>query len=328
MSTTRSNEVFNNTTLALFEALSKISDPRKKRGVRHNVHSILKLVILGFCSRLVCLEHIVEFATHCWESIKGPLGFTRNRPPDATTIGRVLKRIDREELEEIFREWVSSKVYGKEIDASVDGKALRNVCDEKGNPIYMVNVFAHDVQMVLAQEEIPEKKGESTTFRSMLEGLFNKYPGLRLLTGDAAFNGRDLCKEIARLGKHYLVQIKGNQKQVYKILQLHFDEEKQDRAPDAKSVEKKVSEKTIVRELWICNGFTVDYIRENLNYPAFLQVGYLRKRTYLKNSLISQEHHYGVTSCSKSELSPEKFMDKTRKHWEIENGLHHVKNRS
>ena len=95
-----------------------------------------------------------------------------------------------------------------------------------------------------------------------------------------------------------------------------------------KQPKKKVSGKTIVRELWICNGFTADYIREELNFPAALQVGYLRKSIYLNDALVNREHHYGVTSCSKSELPPEKFLDKTRKHWEVENGLHHVKDRS
>jgi hypothetical protein len=185
------------------------------------------------------LEHIVEFASHCWDDIKEPLGFKRDTPPDATTIGRVLKKVDRSELEEIFRDWVSTKVSGKEISASVDGKALRNVCDEDGNPIYMINIFAHDIQLALAQAEIPEKKGESTTFRSMLKDLFDKYPGLRLLTGDAAFNGRDLCREITLLGRHYLVQIKANQERVHEVLQLHFDEEQEKRAADAQTVEKK-----------------------------------------------------------------------------------------
>ncbi len=95
-----------------------------------------------------------------------------------------------------------------------------------------------------------------------------------------------------------------------------------------KRLKKKVLGKVIVRELWICNGFTADYIREELNFPAALQVGYLRKSTYLNDALVNQEHHYGVTSCPKTELPPEKFLDKIRKHWEIENGLHHVKDRS
>ena len=71
-----------------------------------------------------------------------------------------------------------------------------------------------------------------------------------------------------------------------------------------------------------------DYIREELNFPVALQVGYLRKSTYLNDALVNQENHYGITSCPKSELPPEEFLDKTRKHWEVENGLHHVKDRS
>jgi hypothetical protein len=73
----------------------------------------------------------------------------------------------------------------------------------------------------------------------MLKDLFDKYPGLRLLTGDAAFNGRDLCREITLLGRHYLVQIKANQERVHEVLQLHFDEEQEKRAADAQTVEKK-----------------------------------------------------------------------------------------
>jgi len=223
----------------LFEQLNSIQDPRKKRGVRHNFHSILKLVILGFTSRLICIEHIVEFAKEHWNQLKEQLGFTRDAPPDATTIGRVLKNIDRQELEKVFQRWVSTKVKGIDMSASVDGKALRNICDGNGNPLFMVNVFAHDIQIALAQEEIPEKKGESTTFRKMLKSLFETYPGLRLLTGDAGFTGRDLCREINHLGRHYLVQIKGNQKNVQEVLKLHFDQERERREADAQSTEKK-----------------------------------------------------------------------------------------
>ncbi|MFT4554058.1 MAG: hypothetical protein ACI9S8_002703, partial [Chlamydiales bacterium] len=41
------------------------------------------------------------------------------------------------------------------------------------------------------------------------------------------------------LGKHYLVQIKGNQKQVHEVLKIHFEEERERREPDAVTVEKK-----------------------------------------------------------------------------------------
>ncbi len=39
-------------------------------------------------------------------------------------------------------------------------------------------------------------------------------------------------------------------------------------------------------------------------------------------------YHYGIASCCKEELPPAEFLETTRRHWEIENGLHHVKDRS
>ena len=83
-----------------------------------------------------------------------------------------------------------------------------------------------------------------------------------------------------------------------------------------------------MRELWICDSIAADYIRDELNFPSVLQVGYLRKRTYILDAVKNQEDSYGATSCSRLELPPIAFLEATRKHWEVENGLHHIKDRS
>jgi hypothetical protein len=57
-------------------------------------------------------------------------------------------------------------------------------------------------------------------------------------------------------------------------------------------------------------------------------VGCIRKRTYIDDVLQHQEHSYGATSHSRKELPPDEFLETTRRHWEVENGLHHVKDRS
>lgn len=227
--------------LTLFTCFTKIKDPRKKRGVRHNFQSILKLVTLGFCCRLVCLEHIVLFAKEHWKILKKELGFTRRQPPDATTIGRVLSKINLNELEKAFREWVSVLLETEEeYTASVDGKVLENVQGNKGNPICIVNVFIHDIRLAIAQIKVEEKKGESTALKDALKGLFKKYPGLRILTGDAAYSGRDLCGMITEIGRDYLMQIKGNQPRIHEVLKMHFEEEIQNRQADAFTEEKKM----------------------------------------------------------------------------------------
>lgn len=223
----------------LFDTIGEITDPRKKRGVRHPFHAILKLVILGYVCRLVWIEHTAVYAKKHWEKIKPALGFTRNYSPDATTIRRTLQGVDRGQLEKAFEEWVSEQLSGQEFTGAVDGKALCNVTGQGDEPAQLVNVFIHDLKIAIAQFPTEEKKGEATVLRQALQSLFDRYPGLRLLTGDAAYAGRDMCRAIIDLGRDYLVQIKDNQPKIKEVLELHFNEESQERKPDATTTEKK-----------------------------------------------------------------------------------------
>jgi len=83
-----------------------------------------------------------------------------------------------------------------------------------------------------------------------------------------------------------------------------------------------------IRELWVCDGIGADYVREDLDFPNARQVGYIKKTIYIDGKLKIQDDRYGITSHVKKDFPPMMFLDTTRKHWEIENGLHHVKDRS
>lgn len=192
------------------------------------------MVVLGFACRLVAVEHIVNFFKPIWEKVRRPLGSCRKAPPDAVTIRRVLEGIDRKQFEDAFREWVRSLTEGENLTAAVDGKVLKGSASQK-----VLNVFAHDIKLALAQEDIKEGAGESTTLRGKLEKLFKDYPGLSLLTGDSAFCGRDLCQAIKDAGRHYLVQVKGNQSGIHEQIKKWFEQDTVSRAPDATSTKKK-----------------------------------------------------------------------------------------
>lgn len=58
--------------------------------------------------------------------------------------------------------------------------------------------------------------------RGQLGPLFERYPGLQLLTMDALYAERDLCGAITALGKDYLVRIKGNRPAVWDALATGF----------------------------------------------------------------------------------------------------------
>jgi hypothetical protein len=229
--------------MKLFECLQTIPDPRKKRGVRHPFQSVLQFVLLGFTCRLVAIEHMVSFFSPIWNQIKGSLGFNRPKPPDPTTIRRTLNGLKPEQLQQAFEQWVQELTNGKNFAASVDGKAMRNVKGENGLALMLVNVFAHDLKLALAEYAIKAKEGEPTVLKEALGQLFDRYPGLKILTGDAAFSGRELNEAIIALGRDYLVQVKENQPKLKKLLEEWFTEKMPKEPPAAIEVKKKSAEK-------------------------------------------------------------------------------------
>ena len=120
----------------------------------------------------------------------------------------------------------------------MDGKWAKQSEDAQGNPLVMVNVLAHDLKLCLAQWPASEKRYEPAVLREQLGPLFERYPGLGLLTMDALYAERDLCQAIADQGRNYLVRIKGNRPEVLAALTEGFAGEGPGE-PEAETVEKK-----------------------------------------------------------------------------------------
>src|SRR5690242_9867613 len=96
-------------TLSRLEGIfSRLTDPRKARGVRHPYSSIVALVFLGLLARITEMAVLVRWAAVHWQELKKPLGFTRNRPPCDTTISRALAKLSLEEFRLAFATWLKS----------------------------------------------------------------------------------------------------------------------------------------------------------------------------------------------------------------------------
>jgi hypothetical protein len=142
-------------------------------------------------------------------------------------------------------EWISELIGNKTFMASVDGKAMRNVKGENDLALMLVNVFAHDLKLALAEYPIKAKEGEPTVLKEALTQLFKQYPGLKILIGDAAFAGRELNEAIISLGRDYIAQIKENQPKMKKLLEEWFQNKIPKGIPAAIEIKKKVRRRTM-----------------------------------------------------------------------------------
>jgi hypothetical protein len=224
----------------LAEVFSQVTDPRKARGVRHPFSAIVSLVFLGLMARITEMAVVVRWAADHWDQLQEPLGFTRDKPPCATTISRALAKLSLAEFRQAFSAWLKSALADREgrWAAAVDGKTSRQGLAADGSPVQMLNVFLQQAKLALDQWSVGgDKTNEPGSLKNHLHELLTAYPALQLLTGDAIFAQRPLLELVKGEGCDYLFQIEANQPDVLEALKLCFAEASQ--TPPAHQVTEK-----------------------------------------------------------------------------------------
>lgn len=307
--------------------LQSVPDPRKKRGVRFQLAPMLLLGLVGLLAGQNSLQSIIDHAALHW-SILGPaLGFVMVfGVPHATTLSRLLAKVDPEALQAAFGSWLIQLVSELVEVAAVDGKYPHQSQNEAGEPFGILNVFAHDLKACLWQWVVSDKATEPSVLKAHLDELFTRYPLLRILTGDALFAQRGLCEALVAARRGYLLRVKGNQPELQAALKLTFDEVSQE-PPHAQTVDKAGS-KLEIRRLWV-DSETAHYAATELNFAGAQQVARLDKLSRnLKTQQVKQETWYLVSCDPHGPLTAAQLLQRARGHWSVENSLHHVQDRS
>lgn len=79
---------------------------------------------------------------------------------------------------------------------------------EEGEPLHVLQVFAHRGALALDQAAAAPLRGEPAAARAWVEQVAAAFPGLRVLTGDAIFAEQDLCAAIVADQRDYLMRLK------------------------------------------------------------------------------------------------------------------------
>jgi DDE_Tnp_1-associated len=209
---------------SLLAAMRRLTDPRKPRGVRHPFAALLALTLLGLLCRQPDFLSIARWADDHWGRLRDALGFTRRRAPHNTTLSRACARFSLEEFREAVLAWLPELAGQPRVKAAaVDGKTSKQSRDADGDPIHLLNVFAHDLKVCLAQWKVGDGKDtEPEVLKAHLDELFAAYPGLQLLTGDALFCQRPLAELIVARRRHYLLAVKDNQPDLLEAARAAF----------------------------------------------------------------------------------------------------------
>jgi hypothetical protein len=105
--------------------------------------------------------------------------------------------LDREGFEGALGRWLQERGLKASEAVAVDGKTLRGIHGEELPGVHLVAAYAHQAGVVVGQQAVGEKQNEL----GALAGLLNQLDLCgRVVTADALFTQRAVCREINRKG--------------------------------------------------------------------------------------------------------------------------------
>jgi predicted transposase YbfD/YdcC len=311
---------------SLYAEFCQLHDPRKARGKRYRLETILSLLVLA----KICGEDkpsgIAEWAQHRMEWLCEVLKLERKSMPHRSSYERILEQVvSWEELEQLVSRVLSGKhYYGQQVVVAIDGKVMRGTLDEKQDGVYLLAAYLPGEGIVLMEVAIKGRGQEIEAAPQVLKSIDLRD---KVVMGDALHTQRAVSIQIVEAGGEYVWFVKGNQPQLEENLRLWFGPDP-DPIPGqaypakdfetARSVNKghgRIEERTLT---------VSSQLKDFLDWPYQEQVFKLERRvTVPKSGEVHEQVVYGITSLTREEVSPGRLLQMTRSYWGIENGLHY-----
>jgi predicted transposase YbfD/YdcC len=312
---------------SLLAYFQKVNDPRKARGKRYHLTSLLVILFLGkLCGQDTPVE-IADWAKNHAATLAQLLKLKRSWMPHHNTIRRVFQTIlDEAEFGRLMQEYQQRQAGGGE-QLALDGKTLRGtrIADEEAAD-HVLSVYDVQEQRVVAQVVVDQKENEIVAAPRALEQV---EIAEKILTGDAMHAQRALSAQIVARGGDYLWVVKENQERLYEDIQRLFTPDKPQpgwgtiRTDFRQAVTVNKGHGRIEKRQIQTSAMLNDYV----DWPGLGQVYRLERRfTWLRQGKViktSQYVEYGITSLTREKASPKRVMQIRRKHWLIETGLHY-----
>jgi hypothetical protein len=209
---------------SLLLVLQQIPDPRGRQGRRHSLAAMLAAIVCALLCGSRSYSAIVDWIHGQEPETWHLLGFFR-KPPKLNAFRKLLMRLSPQVLEATLRPWVDrlladSGPGGTNLQpVAMDGKSLCGALGDHGQLIHLLSLLDQRTGFVLRQAEVPGKTNEHKTALELLKTLVLKG---RLITGDAMFCQRDLCRQIVDDDGHFFFMVKDNQPELKRAIATEF----------------------------------------------------------------------------------------------------------
>ena len=309
---------------AIEEHFSKVRDPRVERTKEHKLMDIIAIAI---CAVICGAEGWVDIELFGKSKLPWLKTFLElpNGIPSHDTFGRVFSRIDAQEFQLAFYEWVwavNDIVRGQIIN--IDGKQLRGSKDKVlgKRAIYMVSAWAEENELVLGQRKVDEKSNEITAIPELLKML--ALSGC-IVSIDAIGTQTNIAKTIIEAEADYVLSVKENQGHLFEDISVLFGVDQEQNFKYASLEHAQITNKDHgrieVRECWsTSNPEYLNLIRGRHDWMGLKSIAMLVSTRIIDGKQTRKIRYY----ISSLPSDAERLLSIVRKHWTIENDLHWV----
>jgi len=299
-----------------------LPDPRSGENISH---PLINIITISLCAVLCGADGWVDVeqfgeAKQSWfeEFLYMPHGI-----PSHDTIGRVFRLLDPTEFETRFRDWTQHmcELLNGEVVA-VDGKQLRRSKDGVlgADGIYMVNVWATENQLSLAQAKVESHTNEITAIPVLLRLLEIENA---VITIDAIGCQTNIVEVISDQDADYVIAAKGNQGTLLQDIQTAFDLSQPHHEVAYHQTVNKGHGRIEIRQCWaIDDPDIIAYINDYKSWENLTCiVKVTSERRLLDTGKIETDTRYFISSL---EADAQQLLHAVRAHWQVENSLHWV----
>ncbi|MBR7679147.1 ISAs1 family transposase, partial [Streptomyces daliensis] len=209
----------------------------------------------------------------------------------------------------------SAPVRRRRRAIAVDGKCLRGAKRPDGSQVFVLSAVRHGDGITLASREIGAKTNEIPEFQPLLDQIDDAVLAGTVVTVDALHAQRAHASYLHERGAHYLLTVKGNQKNLARQLQklpwkdvpvIHRD----DARGHGRFEQRHVQVVTV----------------DNLLFPHAAQVLRIHRRRRLYGAKKwSSETVYAITDLPAEQADAAEIASWARGHWTVENTVHWVR---
>jgi predicted transposase YbfD/YdcC len=292
------------------KVFQELPDPRADNA-RHDLTEILVIALAAvLCGAEGCAD-MADFG----EAKEGLLRqFLRleHGIPSHDTFSRVFRILDPGAFEAAFGEFMAAFAEELKGVVAIDGKALRGAFERgrKTTPLHLVNVWAADARLAIAQHIAPNRNEVAGTLAVL------KLVSLKgcVVTADALHCHAAMAQGILDREAEYVLALKENQSALFADATVLLESV-------AHQIEDVLDPSHGRREERRASVVSAAALAKKHGFPGIKAVGCVELRRRIGNTEEPPVLRYFLLSKA---FSPKRLLAITRAHWGIENQLHWV----